>query len=391
MSGMRTIGLLIERERAWGRLLCEGVAAYAQERGDWALRMLERDDLRHPARLSAFDGFIARVADDEIAARFAAAGRPVADLSCEKRTSGPILRGVLQDNLAIGQLAARHFIEHRFSNFAFCGYDGKRFSDERRDAFVRCLKLNRFACVCYATPRAAVRSFEKSVSRHEELTPGADAVQLRAWLKKLPRPCAVFCANDLRSYQVLLACETCALKVPRDIAILGVDNDSLICNFTTPTLSSIDPDAFGLGRAAADCLDRKLSDPSAAEVSPRKIAPKGLVARTSSETYPLDPPWLSDALVYIRRNVVRHISAADVYAHLGRSHTRVNAIFRERLGSTVQKEIRAAQLAEAERLLKTTALPLSEIAKRSGFASPQYFCNVYSAAFGKPPSSVRGV
>ena len=188
---------------------------------------------------------------------------------------------------------------------------------------------------------------------------------------------------------MLLACEASALKVPRDVAILGVDNDSLICNFTTPTLSSIDPDAFGLGRAAADCLDRKLSDPSAAEVSPRKIAPKGLVARTSSETYPLDPPWLSDALVYIRRNVVRHISAADVYAHLGRSHTRVNAIFRERLGSTVQKEIRAAQLAEAERLLKTTALPLSEIAKRSGFASPQYFCNVYSAAFGKPPSAAR--
>ena len=389
MSGMKTIGLLIERERAWGRILCEGVAAYAQERGDWALRMLEREDLRHPARLSSFDGFIARVADDEIAGRFAAAGRPVADLSCERRNDGMFLRGVLQDNLAVGRLAARHFIEHRFSNFAFCGYDGKRFSDERRDAFVRCLKLNRFACACYVTPRAAVRSFEKSVSRHEELAPGADAERLRGWLRKLPRPCAVFCANDLRSYQVLLACEASALKVPRDVAILGVDNDSLICNFTTPTLSSIDPDAFGLGRAAADCLDRKLSDPTAGEVKPRKIAPKGLVARASSETYPLDPPWLSDALVYIRRNVVRHISAADVYAHLGRSHTRVNRIFRERLGSTVQKEIRSAQLAEAERLLKTTALPLAEIARRSGFASPQYFCNIYSAAFGKPPSAAR--
>lgn len=389
ISPVKKVGILVERERAWGRLLCEGVAAYAQMCGDWSLRMLERDDLRHPDRLKSFDGFIARVADADIARRFAVLGRPVADLSCERQLAGVFVRGVEQDNLAIGQLAARHFIEHRFSHFAFCGYDGKRFSDERRDAFVRCLKLNRFGCETYLAPKAAVRDFDESVSRHEKLSAGADAPKLRTWLRRLPRPCAVFCANDLRSYQLLQACEACGLAVPEDIAILGVDNDSLICNFTTPTLSSIDPNAFELGRAAAECLDRKLARPEAASAPPRRIVPKELVVRASSENYPLDPPWLSDALVFIRRNVVRHLTASDVYAHLKLSHTRVNAIFKEKLGTTVQREIRTAQLAEAQRLLRSTALPLAEIAKRSGFASPQYFCNVYTAAFGKPPSAAR--
>lgn len=385
---MLKIGLLIERERAWGRLLCEGVAAFAQSRADWALEMLERSELRRPTSvLRQFDGFLARITDAAVARRFAAIGRPVADLSCERLLDGIFRRGVIQDNNAIGRLAARHFIEHRFSEFAFCGFDGKRFSDERRDAFVRCLRLNRFDCRLYRTPRAAVREFDESVSRHERLGAGADATSLQTWLRSLPKPIAVFCANDLRSFQLLRACERVGLQVPHDVAILGVDNDSLICNFTPPSLSSIDPDAFELGRTAAEFLDGILSGKT--EKPPRKIPPKELIVRRSTETYPLDPPWLSDALVFIRRNVNRHLTASDVYSHLNLSHTRVNAIFSKKLGTTVQREIRAAQLAEAKHLLTTSSLPLNEIARRSGFASPQYFCNVFTAAFGHAPSAER--
>lgn len=386
---MRKIGILIERERAWGRLLCEGIAGFAQTRGDWALTMLEREDLRKGAYLRNFDGFIARVSDAKTAAAFAAAKRPVADVSCEQQETSLFARAIAQNNLAVGQLAARHFIEHHFANYAFCGYDAKRFSNERRDAYVRCLKLNHFDCAVYASPAKASRSFDDSVSRHERLGDGADAADLRAWLKRLPKPVAVFCANDLRSYQLLQACRACKIDVPHEVAILGVDNDSLVCNFTTPTLSSIDPNALELGRSAADCLAQILDGPAGRRPTLRKIRPSELVVRASSETYPLDPPWLSDALVFIRRNVVRHLTAADVYSHLQLSHTRVNACFREKLGTTVQREIRAAQLAEAKRLLKNTSLPLAEIAKRAGFATPQYFCNVFTDAFGRAPSKFR--
>ena len=387
LPGMRRIGIFVERQRAWGRQLCEGIASFGQERADWELTTLERDDLASRRLLAGFDGFIARVYDETVAKAFCRAKKPVADVSCERTLSSPFIRGVLQDNRAIGALAARHFIEHLFTAFAYCGFDGKRFSDDRRDAFVHCLKLNHFDCHVYRSPVRIAKELDKSIASHERLAAGADDLRLQAWLKGLPKPIAVFCANDLRAFHVLEACKACGFRVPDDIAILGVDNDTLVCNFTSPPLSSIDPDAFSLGITAAECLAGALN--GVPKVTPRKIGPKAVVTRVSTEIYPLDPAWLSTALIFIRRNVNRHLSATDVYAHLGLSHTAVNRAFRDKLGTTVQKEIRKAQLAEARRLLRNTTLSLAEIAHRTGFTTPQYFTNVFSDAFGHPPSKFR--
>jgi len=385
---MRRIGLYVERQRAWGRRLCEGVAAFAQERRDWSLVMLERDDLADRAHLARFDGFIARVPDARTAAAFRKTKRPVADLSIEPGLSAGFLRGVEQDNLAVGQLAARHFAERRFVNFAFCGFDGRRFSDERRAAFAEALRARGFACHCYASPRSAVQAFDRSITGGERLVPGVDTAKLITWLRSLPKPVAILCANDLRGYQVMQACDAAGLAVPKEVALLGVDNDTLICNFMTPTLSSIDPDAFALGHAAADMLQRALDAPEA-DVQPQRVGPRELVARASSETFPVDPPWLADALVFIGTHLDRHLTAADVYRRVGLSHTRVNAVFRRVLGTTVQQTIRQTALEESRRLLETTALPIAEISTRCGFATPQYFCNVFTSAFGHAPSTER--
>ena len=94
----------------------------------------------------------------------------------------------------------------------------------------------------------------------------------------------------------------------------------------------------------------------------RQIEPRGVVARASTETYPLDPPWLSDALVYIARNIARGISATDVFAHLGRSQPTVNRIFRRELGITVQKAVMCARIEAAKRLLAATDLQMQKFA-----------------------------
>ncbi|MCK5845553.1 MAG: XylR family transcriptional regulator, partial [Victivallales bacterium] len=301
---MKKIGLFVERQRAWGRLLCEGVATLAQTKDDWTLRMIELEDLKCPAALREFDGFVARVPDEKTAAAFRRIQKPVVVFSTEMKLSHPFIRIVKQNTRAIGQLAARHFIEHHFMRFAFCGIYGKRFSDARCDAFVRCLALNHFPCLIYHAPAKTARDFDRSVSHRERFAAGSDKSEMAAWLVKLPKPVGIFCANDLRALQVLETCRAVGFSVPADVAILGVDNDTLICSFSTPMLSSIDPNAFELGRAAAECLDMMLDVPER-EICVRHVQPKGLVTRASTEIYPLDPPWLSDALVFIRRNVVR--------------------------------------------------------------------------------------
>lgn len=351
--------------------------------------MLEAADFRSRRMLASFDGFISRVPDAATAAALRRTGRPVADLTCEENSHDWFLRGVRQDNAAIGRLAARHLTDHRFTAFAFCGYDGRRFSDERAGAFRRALGECGFNTITYDCPRSASRDFDNATAGRERLMSAPDAPRLARWLKSLPKPIAVFCANDLRAFQVIRACADQGIDVPNEIAVLGTDNDTLICNFVTPSLSSIDPNAFALGVAAAECLARALEK----RPQPRHdklIPPCDLVTRASTEVYPVSPPWLSDALVFIRRNLSRHLSAADVYAAVSRSHTRVDAAFRSKLKTTVQQEIRTAALTEATRLLKTSDLSIAEIAHRTGFRSPQYFSNVFSAAFGHPPSTLRG-
>lgn len=363
---MKRIALTVERMRAYGRNVCEGVAAYAQERTeDWALEFVDSRAVGGRGGYSCCDGAIVRIVDDRMAARLRVLRRPVVDIFCRKAHKGIV--GVDADHLAIAKLAGRHFLTRKFSYFAFCGYDGIRYSDERREAFVRYLRHNRYGCDCYRTPPGAMKSFDDDVIQNERVKLGADARRLMAWLRKLPKPCAVFCCHDLRAYQVIELCRQAGIAVPNEIAVLGVDDDHMLCSFTTPKISSVDPNAFGVGWAAAEALDRLMRGEA---VRPKRgfvsVPPKDIIVRASTEVYPYDPKWISDALVFIRRNVVRSVNAADVFAHLGLSHTVVERTFKKALGSTIQREIMKARVEEAQHLLLTTDLSASEIGVRCG-------------------------
>lgn len=377
------VGLLLELGRAYGRRLCEGVSSVALARG-WELVSLSLADVqRDDARV---DALIARVYDERMANALKALGKPCVDVFANVRGTG--FSTVDADHAAIGRLAAEHFLEHRFSTFAYCGYDGVMFSDLRRDSFVQRLACSHFDCICYKTSDAARRDFMTNVLRNERLRMGPDDKQMLAWVRKLPKPVAVFCSHDLRAYQLAQTCRRIGIDVPREVAILGADDDVIVCSFSSPMLSSVDPDAFGVGRAAAETLAKLLENPSARPFQ-LTVPPKGVVMRPSTETYPLDPPWLSEALVYINRNVGANITSADVGRHLGMSHTPIDRAFRTVLGTSVQKEIVRARLSFAEHLLKATSQSVGEIASRVGFSRLEYFCTSFRTRYGVTPSVYR--
>ena len=381
---MKKIGILIERQRAYGRQLCEGIVRFTQTRKDWTLSMLEWEDLKHPDRLRDFDGFVARLINDQVADTLQRIHKPIVDVYVSREREGI----ASSDQLArrIGQMAVRHFVEHMFTRFAFFGHEGKRYSDLRKNAFIRCLQLNHFTCDVYKPPKSALKSFDEVVLQQERYQVGAERKAIVRWLTKLEKPVAVFCSHDLRAYQLCDICRDIGINVPSEVAILGVDNDSLVCNFTDPTLSSIDPNAEGIGYAAAEELERLLNGEPPRSIRTR---PSRLIERGSTRTYPVDPPWLSDALVLIRGSVAKRLTAADVYKHVGKSHTLVNQAFHDVLNTTISKEIAATRITEAKRLLRTSLLPLSEVAKQSGFASMEYFTNSFSSAVGQSPAAYR--
>ncbi len=383
------VAVIVERDRAYGRELCCGIADAALREDGWALEFVDADSLERSKALRGFDGVIARVVDDAMAQRLTASGLPVVDVFCNKRY--PQFGSVDGDQAAIGRKAAEHFLARRFTSFAYCGYEGYNYSDERRDAFAAILKEHYFPCSVFKTPRRALAEYDARVTRREDVTLGTDARSLAQWLKGLPSRTAVFCCHDTRAYQVLCICRSENIAVPDGLAVLGVDNDPLVCSFVAPSISSIDNSGHRVGAAAVAVLSRMMRSKAARKNPPAiRVQPGEVSLRRSTETYAFAQKWISDALVYISRNVEKRLTAEDVAAFVGKSLPMVEEGFHKALGRTVQQELIESRLSEAKRLLANTTLSVAEVVARSGFASAQYFCRVFKADTGLTAESWRG-
>lgn len=381
------IGLIIERSRAFGRELCEGIITYAQNRDDWHLQFMTLQDLRRRQIRNSMDGFIARVTSNAFAKLLKSTGKPVVDIYYENPLPGFAI--VKTKHESVGLLAAEHFLDRRFKNFAYCPYGGGRTSAYCKKAFIRSLRRAGFGCNVYSSNNEIAYDLDASDHISDIMMPPRDAKQLEKWLLSLPKPVAVFCPSDLRAWQINGICRSAGINVPREVAVLGLDNDIIICGTARPMLSSIDPNTRKIGHTAAETLADMMENGIPQRMLVKQIPPTRVVARASSETAPVEPAWLADALVYIQRNAKHGISASDVFAKLGRSHTSVTKAFRSILGITVQGEIARTRLEEAKYLLLTTELHMSEIAARSGFASVTYFLQAFSATFGTTPKTWR--
>lgn len=377
---------MAERSSAYGRSFIGGVADVAEMHPDWELSMIEPAPIT-PKEARAFDAWICRIADTSSAAALAASNRPVVDCLCI--VPNPNFATVRTDADAIGRIAAEHLLAHHFANFAFCGYRRVAFSDRRRDSFTQCLEAKGFRPTIYRPPLRKRNRFGRDFLLGDRLESPPDADDLADWLMRLPKPVGVFCCDDLRASQVRSICRELSLAVPDDIAILGVDDDPIYCMFTSPRLSSIDPDSAMIGRTAAETLAEWLAAPKGYVPPNRIVPPKGIVARASTDTMPGTPDWVADACRFIRMNVSGGITASDVFSHVGFSRTLVEKRFRELFDQTVQTAIAESRIAEACRLLESTTLPIKEVAARSGFASLEYFSRAFAAAKGIPATIWR--
>ena len=384
MKRAMRIAVQIETNRAHGRALLEGIADYALARTDWRLEAVEPNALTNPGSLRRFDGFIVRVMDDRTADALIRTRKPVID-TYGRNDRGPIPFIRLDDG-AIARCAADCFAEHRYARCAFCGFKGLRFSEVRGDEFRKAVTAIGCSCAMYDGGGSRLK---ETFVRKERMDETSDALALRRWLKSLPKPVAVFCCNDIRAFQLLKACADARIAVPHDVAVLGVDNDKVLCTFANPPLSSIDTNPFALGQTAAQMLDGLLETPKKTPAAATLHKPRRVVERTSTEFYPMKTQWLSDALVFIRRHLGDGISANDVIAHLGYSHTTVGKAFRAELGLSVQQEIIRQRRERACRLLKETSRTAADIAAECGYPSAQYFAHMFTEHFGITPDAWR--
>ena len=385
-KGIKKIAVSVEHVRGWGRKVCEGIADYLHGHPEWRVSMFE-DGLPDGKTLARFDGFLWCVADERTANALKATGKPAVSLFDEEACKD--MAHVGSDHEACGELAAQTFIAHQFRNFAFFGWKGLSFSRYRRSAYCKALKAAGSQCDVYLSNAL---SMSRYVDRHvwrERLSLPPDERAIGQWLMRLPKPVGVFCANDLRAWQLAEVCRACGIDVPKEVAILGADNDEVPCLFSNVTLSSVDTGMLETGLRAAELLDDMIVGQEKDLGRRILLKPIGVVDRASTAVYPVDPPWLADVLVYIRSDVDKSLTAEDIVKRVGKSYGTIENAFKRVLGTTVQREIMSARLAVAEHLLRTTTLPVATIAARSGFKSVQYLNHCFSARHHLPPGEWR--
>jgi len=381
-----TVALFIETSRAYGRGLCLGIADYARNHGEWNFLIQERD-LRSglPEWLESWDGdgILCRLSDPAMAELFAKAPCPVIDLYGQVRH--PKIPFLDTDATSVARMATRFFVNSAFTSFAFCGFPGLWFSDDRSAAFEAAVRSYGARIHIYEPPFSWKGS---DVARRESLHP-AGSPELAAWVEALPPRTAILACNDVRAQLLVKVAARVGRKIPEDLAVMGVDDDQLICELCTPRLTSIRPDTQTLGYTAAHWLHQLMQG----KVLPYRellVPPIQITERASTDTIASDDEVLVKALRFIRDHAHEPMDANRVIGHVGLARSSVEIRFRNTLGRTIKAEITRARINRSSVLLRETQMNLEEIAHACGFATASHFLRIFKQERGITPGSFRG-
>jgi LacI family transcriptional regulator len=195
-------------------------------------------------------------------------------------------------------------------------------------------------------------------------------------------------ANDKRAHHVLEACRTYHLKVPDEVAVVGVDNDELLCQLSSPPLSSVEQDAKRIGYEAAACLDRLMQGERLRQRH-FLIEPIGVVTRRSTDILAVEDQLVAKAMTLIQSRASSGVKVSHIVNTLAVSRSGLESRFKAALGQTIHTTIRRAQLERARQMISDTNLAIKEVAANTGFRSVQHMTTLFGRVFGRPPARYR--
>jgi LacI family transcriptional regulator len=374
------VALLIETSNAYARGLLLGIVSYIRTHQPWSIYLPEQSRGEPAADwLPRWrgDGLIARIENKRIAALIAQSELPVVDVSAGRYL--PQTPCVETDNRAIAEAAVDHLMERGFHNLAFCGEAAFAWSNERQKHFQHIVAQKGLRCFVFTSSAGRGRKKILLAQQQKELT---------EWVRSLPRPAGVFACYDIKAQQLLEVCRTIDLAVPEELAVLGVDNDELLCNLTAPPLSSVILNSQRTGYEAAALLDRLLMGQKVpSEVL--RIAPLGIQTRQSTDTLAIDNREVATAARFIREHACAGINVEDVLAAVPLSRRVLESLFRKYMGRTLHEEIARLKIDRVKLLLAETDLSMAAIAQRAGFHHVEYLSAAFKRTVGETPRQYR--
>jgi LacI family transcriptional regulator len=374
MAQVRQILVLMRMDTAYPRLVLQGVNDYVQQHGlSWRFEAAFYRDIFDPVRVRQWrgDGMFGFI-DMHLYQAVLDTGIPAVTVS--HSDAEVIMPKVVPDDEAIGRLAAQHLLERGLRDFASAGFTEWHFSRLRTRVFAD------------AVTAAGGRMHDYTPRYDLLLSPRTAAIDRDDGLLRLPKPLGMFVTSDLRARDVAELCRMSGVKVPEEVALLGVDNDELICDLTEPPISSIDTDIARIGWQTAAMLHRLMDGVAGPTVE--LVPPRGLVVRRSTEMAAGEPE-VAAALQYIRANALRRLTVPDVASAVSLGRRALEVRFRRVLGRGVREQIELVRMEQAMALLSSTQVPVKQIARQLGYRDTAAFSRAFRRCTGQTATDVR--
>ncbi|MDZ7617526.1 MAG: DNA-binding transcriptional regulator [Patescibacteria group bacterium] len=369
----------------WMALFMRGVADYGDRHGGWTI-------LTSPPTLAGAeqfaisirtlrgwrgDGIIAAIGSPEEARMARRLRTPVVNFGGALAECG--LPRVMVDHYAIGRLAAEHLLDRGFRRLAYCGIEGPLYSRLRAEGFARAACLAGASCSALQVPSR----FQTHATWQKYMAP------LERWLRGLKPPVGLLVVDDYRARVIVELCQALGLRVSRDVAVVGVDNDSTVCDFCRPSLTSVSRSAWKNGYEAAAMLDTLMAGepPSNCEVL---IAPDGVVARQSTATMVLDEPHVAAAVQFMCDHLGEPLGIDQVVGKAAISRRQLELRFRKVLHCTPLEYLSRLRVEHAKDLLaRPDHVKLETVAKACGLGSTERLRLVFQRVVGQTPTEYR--
>ena len=378
MANQLRIGLVFTYSLSYCREILRGVKDFARTKQHWIFTPVapEDDGLRVLKALKP-QGIIAHIYSRELARSLVAMRKPLVNVSgVMPKLSVP---RVGLDDVGIGRLAARHLLDRGLRNFAFVGHSDQPYSQRREHGFRDELRSVGGEVACYHETQTR---FDPR-GRLWALDPG-----LLRWVASLPKPVGAFACNDIWGFQISEACRQVLRRIPEDLALLGVDDDDLLCDLARPSLSSVSVPAREVGRKAAALLEHLL-DGGRPPAEDLELPPTGVVTRQSSNLLAIHDAEVSAAIRFIRENAHRPLAIDDVLESVAVCRRTLERRFRDALNRGIWDEIRRVHMERAKNLLTSTDWPMSIVATAAGFSDGKHLSIVFRRETGLTPTAYR--
>lgn len=409
MAKIPRVILLLSPHAGYDRGILQGIVRYARVHGPWIFGLAGEDGLPMPEieavsvaplntsqggkrsrvrlpdpRAWGATGIIGRLPGPEIVKVALSSGLPVVamDLSDRQLAELPQVSEIHPDSQRAGRLAAEHLLGRGLKSFGYCGYEGRTWSERRRQGFCERLQEVGLSCDVYRPRREMPLVWQR------------ERAAVTAWLRGLPKPAGVMACNDIRGRQVIEAGMLGKMPVPDALAVVGVDDDLLLCELSNPPLSSVTFDAEQGGYEAAELLDGLMRAPCThgrRRKEPQRIVVEAqwVVSRKSSDMLAIEDGEVAAALRFIREHGREPIGVKDVVKQVALSRRTLEVRFGRLLGRSIREEIQQVRLVWVKQLLIQTNLPAIKIADRSGFNSLSYLSKVFRHETGETLNHYR--